>query len=1121
MLKGLGNLIEKRPWLVIGVVIFITIGFSILIPGLEIKTDFKDFTPDDEVVQAYWRTIDLFGESQQIMFLYIDKEQAASTITPKAIREQYLLEKELKEIPEVDSIISILTILEQACFLEFGNTLENCSDDQISTVIEDILGDEEIKQLKIFDKDDPNEEIDYKRYPRIFKGKSIDELDIKNCEIKYDDEVMTFTIEVYDLSKLESKIKSPIPLINVVEWYIDFENIIRPDPMLDIEYKITAHIEPKHPLWEIGKGPFNNLKDILSMVRNRELFNSYKKEAYLWLKPADQPMSFPLSLETAEINFNIEKNLIEIKVDREELGKYGIALRYGFFELPAKLTNFRAGTRYYHSPIGKLPWLRVTANISFLLDRIEKIRNRPILGNIATRLLKNFANLTWEDFDQLFEYTDQFVPLPDQIALKEIEESWENSDIVPDTGLSEKILFIKTPILEELRINALGFISKDYEETKQPSASIMIVNLNVSWDYDEMVESTEFILAKLNELDERFSTITFEVTGDAVISVQMNEVTMEANEIIMPMIFIVIIAILFIFFRRLSYVLLPLLSLVVSTVWIFGTMVLFGIPFSTMSVAIVPLVLGLGVDYSVHLSHHYRLELSKGRTPAEAIKKSVLEIGTAMFLAMITTVIAFLSFLSATVPPLRDLGILLALGILYTFITAITLQAAVRYVVDRKKDKTKIGLKKDFKLNVLMGIFAQKVLHHQKKIIALILLVTVVCGAGASQLETGFDFYSFIPEDSTAIQLFQKMEKNFPFVGQDQEFILFEGNVADVDTLKGIKETHDNIKDDIFVGRKADGTAKAESIYTIIQLAANNNLSLIEEFNLDEKTKIPKTDDDLERLYDYLWDSLEFGLQTQYSLNKSTSGKYDAAIIRIYIDIIAGTSETIDFEKDLEAMSKELNDDAVAYGDVEVIVTGPFVITHKITSSMTESQLLSTGISLILATLVLMIVYRKPTLGLIAIIPVLISIVWILGTMYFIGYSLNILTVTVTSLTIGIGIDYAIHATERFKLIADKTGDIDAAVTETISKTGGALLIAALTTIFGFGMLILAPIPPEQQFGVIMVITIAYALIISVLFLPLILARWAKWTKKRKGYIISPKPPEQDYLDDINSNKNK
>jgi len=196
-------------------------------------------------------------------------------------------------------------------------------------------------------------------------------------------------------------------------------------------------------------------------------------------------------------------------------------------------------------------------------------------------------------------------------------------------------------------------------------------------------------------------------------------------------------------------------------------------------------------------------------------------------------------------------------------------------------------------------------------------------------------------------------------------------------------------------------------------------------------------------------------------------------------------------------------------------------ITFKITKSLTESQFLSTGLCIIISVIILILVYRRFTLGIIAMIPVFITTIWILGTMYFLGYSLNVLTITVTSLTIGCGIDYAIHATERFRLIADKTGNINNAVYETISRTGGALLIAAFTTVLGFVVLIFAPIPPQVQFGVISAITITYAFLLSVLVFPLVLANWAKWTRKRKGYIISPTPADEKYIKEIQASNNE
>ena len=138
---------------------------------------------------------------------------------------------------------------------------------------------------------------------------------------------------------------------------------------------------------------------------------------------------------------------------------------------------------------------------------------------------------------------------------------------------------------------------------------------------------------------------------------------------------------------------LPLVGLSISLVWLFGTMILLGIRFNAMYVALVPLLMGLGVDYSVHMFHNYRVEIGKGKTPGKAISSSIKEVGTAMSLAAITTVIAFLSFLTASIPPVRYFGLLCAIGIVYTFITTITLQASIRYVLDKRKNHLFLSFK--------------------------------------------------------------------------------------------------------------------------------------------------------------------------------------------------------------------------------------------------------------------------------------------------------------------------------------------------------------------------------------------------------------------------------------------
>jgi predicted RND superfamily exporter protein len=579
--------------------------------------------------------------------------------------------------------------------------------------------------------------------------------------------------------------------------------------------------------------------------------------------------------------------------------------------------------------------------------------------------------------------------------------------------------------------------------------------------------------------------------------------------IIMPGIFVVICLILLVMFKRVSYVILPLASLGISIIWLFGTMVLLGIGFNMMMVAIVPLLMGLGVDYSVHLFHNYKAELKKGKKPGLAIVTSIQDVGMAIFLATLTTVIAFLSFLTAGIPPLRDFGVLCALGIIYTLITALTFQTAVRYLLDRKKTTGLIPKNNNkISLDIYMEKISKLILKQGKIIFVLTIFITVIMASGAVQVETTFDMNDFLPEGNEAMKLMIDIGEFFPSASESQEYILIEGNVASVETLKGISTTYENLKDDEFVTMTPSGDPKEKSILSIIRNAIRDNSSLSAAFNIDSYG-IPGDDVDVVGIYDYLFDHDEYMMDVRSVLHRE-GNTYDATVMRIYTSGSYSDENSDNSNKQSEILYENLNDDMTSYGEADAIVTGSSSSIYAIMGSMTESQLLSTFISVLLATLILMIVFRNPILGLISIMPVGVSIIWIVGTIYFIGYSFNIMTVMVTSLNIGIGIAFGIHVIQRFRLTADRTGNVRMAVSKTVTHTGGALFIAALTTAAGFGMLILAPLPPEQQFGLITAMTIIYSYITSIFVLPPVLLNWGEWRKKRKGFIISPRRIKDD-----------
>jgi len=142
----------------------------------------------------------------------------------------------------------------------------------------------------------------------------------------------------------------------------------------------------------------------------------------------------------------------------------------------------------------------------------------------------------------------------------------------------------------------------------------------------------------------------------------------------------------------------------------------------------------------------------------------------------------------------------------------------------------------------------------------------------------------------------------------------------------------------------------------------------------------------------------------------------------------------------------------------------------------------------------------------VTLLPVVFSVSWILGTMYLLEIPFNVMTGMITSLTVGLGVAYSIHMSERYSLELKRTGSVWEAMSRTVTGTGGALLGSAATTVGGFGVLAFAILPPLQQFGIITGLTIIYAFLASVLVLPSLLVVWTKYL----GPDVSFQAPSSD-----------
>jgi len=255
---------------------------------------------------------------------------------------------------------------------------------------------------------------------------------------------------------------------------------------------------------------------------------------------------------------------------------------------------------------------------------------------------------------------------------------------------------------------------------------------------------------------------------------------------------------------------------------------------------------------------------------------------------------------------------------------------------------------------------------------------------------------------------------------------------------------------------------------------------------------------DIAALYDWLYHDPGSSKSVRTILHFTPGIGYDGTVLEVFVT----AEETSD--DDVATMQDELQEDVGPLAELadEYIITGNSILTKNMRDTMYSSLLWSLGITLIVCFVILTVIFwlqwKSLALGFITLIPITLCVIWILGAMYVFDISFNVMTLMVTSLTIGLGIDYGIHITSRYLEDIDRFDRIDEAIKSTVGHTGTALFGTTITTVTGFGILIFATMPPLQQFGGITALTILFSFLASVFILPTFLVMWTK-VRERKN----------------------
>jgi predicted RND superfamily exporter protein len=604
------------------------------------------------------------------------------------------------------------------------------------------------------------------------------------------------------------------------------------------------------------------------------------------------------------------------------------------------------------------------------------------------------------------------------------------------------------------------------------------------------------------------------VFGAGIISNEINASMADSLLIVGPLAIIFVMLALAIAYRDLIDIVLGLFGIGAVLTWTFGFMGWTDIAFNQIFIAVPVLLIGLSIDYAIHIFMRHREEraaLSDAEDGDAGLQNSMRialsGVGIALIWVTATTVIGFLSNLTSPVPPIQEFGVVSSFGIVAALAVFGVLIPALKVEIDgflegRGWDRRKraFGTGGGRFSNVLaVGSTAAR--KAPAVVLVLTLVVTAAGAYGGTQVDTSFNQEDFLAEDPAdwmkdlpepfAPQDYSAKE-NMRYVNErfspenSQAQILIQGPVTADNALERVQAAREAAAGKEVTYELSNGEPGIQDPLSTMRSVAAQDEAFAATFEAADTDGDGVPDQDLESVYDALYAAAP---QQAENVVHRTDGDYDA--LRMVVSV-SGDASGADVTTQMRDVA-----DVASSGDLEATATGSAIL-----NKLVQDQLLDTVIQSLLITLVavfafLMLIYRltdgSATLGAVTLLPVVLSVAWILGTMFLMGIPFNVLTGMITSLTVGLGVAYSIHLSERYVQELERSEDVWEAMRTAVTGTGGALLGSAATTVGGFGVLAFAILPPLQQFGIITGLTIIYAFLAAVLVLPTLLVVWTKY----------------------------
>ena len=596
------------------------------------------------------------------------------------------------------------------------------------------------------------------------------------------------------------------------------------------------------------------------------------------------------------------------------------------------------------------------------------------------------------------------------------------------------------------------------------SEDATVTALVVSFDEDRIDQVRAGVIQRIHEIvDPQLPAgVKAFYNGSLEISETYNRVTLDNQTKFVPPILIVTLAAIYLAFRSWRKTLLSVVAIGVSIVLTLGLYSLMGYTYNVLTSMLIPLIVVLAIADDVHIMQHWEEERRRGDAEY-AFKATVSHLAAPLFGASATTALGMLSLATSSVVAVRSFGIGSAVGIMVDFVVSIVL---VPTLLMWTKAEPAEAPHERYLVGPLQRV-ARFACAHPGRVLAASLAIGTVAALGMLRLRVDTNHINFFSASHPLSQSAAVIDRQLSGVYSFQ--ILLEGppdSLAAPDALQRM----DRLEGEL---RKFPHVRKVTSVADYVKRIHRE----LNDGRPEADVVPPGRDTIAQELFVFT-----LGGEGRHELERVVASDYSSAQISIKLESMS-SDLVLEQVEQAERMAKA----AFAGTGISALTTGSGRLFSTLDHYLVTSQVSSFATAFVAVFAVIFVVFRSARFGLLTIVPNVLPVLAVLGVMGYLGISLNIATVMVASVALGVVDDDTIHFINRYRREVAAGATTDGAIGIATAHEGRASLTTAIINSCGYGVLLLSEYKPTAWFGGLLALTMAVAFLAEVFILPAII----------------------------------